>query len=342
MNKRKRVWFISMIGMLMFSVAASARAETIENVHSLQGIVVPPGDKGALGQSGPTLTDVPDGYYEAAAQQGRLERITYQAQSAGTDETAIEKDAIVYLPYGYDESDVETQYNLFYLMHGGGGSETTYLGSESHPTRLKNMIDHMIEDGVIAPLIVVAPTLYSGGDTSGDTSLVFYDELENDLMPFIDDQYHTYAEDELSAARNHRAFGGFSMGGVTTWSVFINALDHFAYFMPMSGDCWNAGMMGGRNQPGETAQILAGAAIDSGYGQDEYFIFSATGSADMAYENLAPQIAAMQEQSAAFTFAEGGFSSGNLMFYVVEGNGHDYPYSYEYIYNGLRYFFPVG
>jgi hypothetical protein len=38
----------------------------------------------------------------------------------------------------------------------------------------------------------------------------------------------------LMASRNHRGFGGFSMGSVATWRTFQYALDYFRYFLPMS------------------------------------------------------------------------------------------------------------
>ena len=31
----------------------------------------------------------------------------------------LQKTAYVYLPYGYDEADQETRYNILYLMHAG-------------------------------------------------------------------------------------------------------------------------------------------------------------------------------------------------------------------------------
>ncbi len=53
---------------------------------------------------------------------------------------------------------------------------------------------------------------------------------------------NTYADstDEagLEKSRMHRAFGGYSMGGVTTWEVLAQDPQYFAYFMPMAGDCW--------------------------------------------------------------------------------------------------------
>ena len=55
----------------------------------------------------------------------------------------------------------------------------------------------------------------------------------------MESKYSTYAEDTTSdgliASRDHRGFGGFSMGSVNTWCTFRYGLGYFRYFMPMSG-----------------------------------------------------------------------------------------------------------
>ena len=49
------------------------------------------------------------------------------------------------------------------------------------------------------------------------------------VVPFVEGKYSTYAastsEADLRASRMHRAYGGFSMGAVSTWAVFQNNLD---------------------------------------------------------------------------------------------------------------------
>mgnify|MGYP000152248482 CR=1 FL=1 len=59
----------------------------------------------------------------ACDEQGTVETLEYDTPAyavneiLGTDET-IHKSLHVYLPYNYDETK---QYNILYLMHGGGG-----------------------------------------------------------------------------------------------------------------------------------------------------------------------------------------------------------------------------
>ena len=86
-------------------------------------------------------------------ESGTIEKITYTSKDYFGDGSDVEKDAYVYLPYGYDESK---QYNVLYLMHGIGGDEAEWemTGSSS---RVKCIMDNLIYNGDIEPFIVVTP-----------------------------------------------------------------------------------------------------------------------------------------------------------------------------------------
>ena len=210
----------------------------------------------------PAISVIPPTYATPASHRGTVETFTYRTN--GTEKTAF-----AYLPYGYEASG--ERYNILYFMHGGGGTagqfwEESYGGGYV----LNNILDHAIENGDIKPLIVVTPTFYPAGDRDTSVSNAgvqvakFPAEFENDLMPAAESRYRTYAQSTdkagLRASRKHRAFGGFSMGSVTTWHEFAAALDYVAYFMPLSGDCWQFGNQGGKSKPKETASYLAGIA----------------------------------------------------------------------------------
>lgn len=282
-----------------------------------------------------SASEVPETYYNAAAEQGTLETLTYQTHDLSSGE-AVTHSATVYLPYGYHADDESTRYNILYLQHGAYGDELTWM--YEYGDDFKNMIDHMIQDGLIESLIIVMPYLDPGESWYHDTVPIFYEqELLPDLMPAVESKYHTYAEtaDEagFAASRSHRTFGGFSAGGATTWQVFLNGRNYFEFFMPLSG----ALELGGDGSTAETdAETLAAAANNSDL---LFFIFAATGTRDVAYQGLTAQINAMKSLTDTFTFTENGFDSGNLMYYTAEGNSHDYPYTYEYVYNGLPLLF---
>ncbi len=310
--------------MIYESEGSSNKINAVESVDSMKNV-----DLGA----------VPDEYYETAQEQGTLEIFTYDTKDYVGKGDAIQSQATVYLPYGYDQNDLDTKYNILYLQHGAYGDERTWMFE--YGDNFKNMIDHMIEDNLIPPLIIVMPYLPSGNQWYHDTTPIFYSgEIRNDLMPAVEKTYHTYAEDTtdeaFEASRSHRAFGGFSAGGTTTWRVFLEGIDRFQYFMPMSGGL----TLGGDGATDlEDAKEIADVAVASGYDKEEYYIFTATGTRDVAYQGLTSQIEAMKSLPNAFDYTDEGFEDGNLMYYTVEGNRHDYQYTWEYVYNGLQCLF---
>lgn len=253
----------------------------------------------------------PDYYLNPGSKAGTVVNETY----TGINGT---KKLNVYLPYGYDESK---KYNIFYLMHGGGENENTIF---SNDVKLNNILDHMIENGDIEPMIVVTPTFNGGGCSAENV----YDEMKQSIVPFVEAKYSTYAENTtpsgLEASRMHRAFGGFSMGGGSTWNVLINDIDYFGYFMPLSGHCWGG------------AQAVADAVESSKYKNSTY-ILAATGTEDIAYGNLKPQIDSMKNMS-TFTYTS-DFSKGNLYFLEAAGLTHWWGVVRYYVYDALPYFF---
>ena len=283
------------------------------------------------------LEYIPDSYKQPATQQGTLNKLTYQTWESFTYENhtqRLTKDAWVYLPYGYLQ---DQQYNIFYLSHGGWSNETTLMGTDRNPTYFKNVIDHAIEDGKMQPMILVFPTYNNTSESdSGDYSLAleltdqFHNELINDLIPAVESKYSTYAKDitleGLKESRDHRGFGGFSMGSVNTWCTFRYCLDYFRYFMPMSGSYSTDG------------DYMAQLVKEQEYKPEDFFIFAASGSDDFAYSSFRSQIMAM-ENASDNTFRFGtSESNGNLAFLVREGYSHDATANYEYMYNGLCFF----
>ena len=184
----------------------------------------------AQGQARDELWAVPAKYdAEESEQAGTVEEVVYDTKAYATDERDVKKTAYVYLPYGYSE---EKEYNILYLMHGTGDDEKYWLKTNPYN---KTMLDNMIADGDIEPLIVVTPTFYVEDDCADDLDQLTYSfakELRNDLMPEIESVYSTYAksaDDEgFAESRDHRAFAGLSRGAVTMYhSALCQSLDYF-------------------------------------------------------------------------------------------------------------------
>ncbi|MBR4718559.1 MAG: hypothetical protein IKP09_10920, partial [Lentisphaeria bacterium] len=292
-----------------------------------------------------TRTEFPDNKFKEMPQEynnpneksGKVVSFKYKTRDNSKEGSAdIEKTALIYLPAGYDEKDTKTQYNILYLMHGGGGNENQYFGGEGRNSQMKNVLDNMIAKGDIKPIIVVTPTYnvpYASDMNS--TSMNFHLELVKDLIPAVEKQYHTYAKDVtkegIHASKWHRAFSGFSMGGVCTWGVFDHCIDQIGCYIPISGDSWIAGMGNGEG----SAKYLADTFTQSGYKPTDFRVYAGCGSpSDMAYGNLTPQIDAMKKHTEIFKYCD-NFKDGNLYQAFSEKSGHDNTTIMNILYNGL-------
>lgn len=181
--------------------------------------------------------DVPSKYTALnMANAGKIVEIQYTTRDYAGDGHEITKPAFVYLPPKYDETK---QYNVLYLMHGVGGNEREW-GMTGNGSEVKKMMDNLIAFGDIEPFIVVTPNGRSCADFANtsakyDGFYLFGQELKNDLIPYIDANFATYAEYEegydITAARDHRAMAGLSMGGMQTINVGIGeCLDVFSWY----------------------------------------------------------------------------------------------------------------
>lgn len=334
----KKIFIILVLTMIMLCVSVCGKTDNKEqsSVNNTSNI----SNTQSANLSG-TVPDeleyIPDGYENPATQQGTLNKLTYDTWESFSYEqksNKITKEAWVYLPYGYTD---EEEYNVFYLSHGGWSNETTLMGTDDNPKSFKNVIDNAIQDGNIKPLIIVLPTYNNTSENdSGDYSLAiqltnqFHNELVNDLIPAVESKYSTYAKDTtpqgLKESRDHRGFGGFSMGSVNTWNTFRYCLDYFRYFMPMSGSYTTDG------------EYMADLVRQQGYSSQDFFIFAASGTDDFAYSAFKAQIMAMANNSGGMFKLAKNESEGNMSFLEREGYKHDAKATDEYTYNGLRFF----
>ena len=272
--------------------------------------------------------DVPSSYKQKAKNQGKLERISYDTIDY-TNNEKITKQAVVYLPYGYDENK---EYNIYYLMHGWTG----HAGDFYEYSNIVNILDNMIENKDIEPLIVVGATFDSenkGQDWGRSVEELepFTKDFENALMPYVESHYSTYAKstskEDLIASRNHRAFGGFSLGGVTTWNVFKNNLDYVKYYLPMSGDAWYVATFGGLYYPEETVDEVEKIVKNT---DKDYFIAAFLGTRDARYDQVNNQMVEMLKRE---TFKD------TFVYYQVKDAYHDMNATDIDMYNGLKLFF---
>lgn len=283
------------------------------------------------------LHEIPQEYYSATIKQGSLIELNYNTYESfsyeNSNPTLLTKRAIIYLPYNYLK---ETKYNIMYMMHGGWSNETSNLGTPNNPSVFKNVIDNAIANNDFDPLIIVCPTYNNtnlNGQDSDNYSLAlqltrnYHNELVNDLIPAVESNYSTYAENTslegIKASRNHRAFCGFSMGSVATWRAFEYCLDYFRYFFPSSGSITSSG------------QYMENIVEQSNHKSEDFFIFAMSGTDDFAYSSFTSQINAMLSTGNNIFVEAKNEKDGNLAYVVKEGNSHNWRAQTEYFYNAL-------
>ena len=221
---------------------------------------------------------VPDKYEAVCTQAGTVETVTYVVHNAEDTSVTTEKTAQVYLPYGYSE---DQQYNVLYLIHGGGDDETKWLTMVNN----QNVIDNLIFYGDIEHLIIVTPTFYypDGFCGEADEELDWdYDqfayEMRNDLIPAVETEYPSFAcgdvsEENLIQTRTHRAMAGLSMGSMHTLNVgMMRCLDLFSWFGSFSG---------AKTDAGDISAAIHSEAFEA-YAID--YLLVTNGKYDMSYE----------------------------------------------------------
>ena len=158
---------------------------------------------------------------------GTVSKVWYHSPSLDMDRRLT-----VYTPAGYESSG--KRYPVFYLLHGMGGDENAW----SELGRATQILDNMIADGKVEPMIVVmtngnaameaAPGESSWGFTQPTTQLpktmdgafeVSFPEIVN----FIDKTYRTKKD------KHHRAIAGLSMGGFHSHHISKQNPDMFDY-----------------------------------------------------------------------------------------------------------------
>ena len=291
--------------------------------------------------------DVPEDYLTPAKHQGHVEKVYYITVGYTTDKTQGEetvKSVMVYFPAGYDESD--QPYNVLYLLHGSNGSPLGYL-SPDEPTKLQNLLDHMIEDGLMEPMIIIAATYYPADGSSRQLPLEkqvevttsFPRELVEDLIPQVEEQCRTYASstslEDIVASRNHRGIAGFSLGGVATWYVFLQQMQAFKWFLPISEASWDdgEGNTSGIFDSEVSARALYDAVMLQGYGWNDFMLFVATGTDDEAFDISTKQMISLLEYDEMFFLDENTFCS-----MMIDGT-HTVSALYTYFYYILPFLF---
>jgi enterochelin esterase-like enzyme len=111
---------------------------------------------------------------------------------------------------------------VLYLLHGGDGEDSVWTAFG----RAHVILDNLIADKAVPPMIVVMPHGYAYGWDSGVAAdkqqTDFQKDLVEDLIPFVQANYRA------SSDRKDRALAGLSRGGGQTLSIGLRQLNLFS------------------------------------------------------------------------------------------------------------------
>ena len=154
---------------------------------------------------------------------GNVQQVLFPSPS-----TQSVRRAFVYTPPAY-EKNKKKKYPVLYLQHGWGEDETAW----SRQGHANLIMDNLIADGKCEPFIIVMTYGMTNDVRFGGlhefTAKEFETVLVDELIPFIDSHFNTYAD------RGHRAMAGLSMGGMETKLITLRRPEVFAYYGLFSG-----------------------------------------------------------------------------------------------------------
>ena len=188
------------------------------------------------------MFEIPGDEFDDAREvpHGTVRVETYHSKSLGVPRTIW-----VYTPPGYDSGS--TRYPVFYLLHGSGNTDSSWILTG----RANYILDNLIAEGKTKPMIVVTPFGYArqgvnlaperpiaapapaGPGTPPGGGLVGKDLLE-DVIPFVEQKFRTLKD------ADNRAIGGLSMGGGHSVAIGFPNIDKFHAIVIMSAGAQNA------------------------------------------------------------------------------------------------------
>jgi len=126
----------------------------------------------------------------------------------------------IYTPPGYER--MTSRLPVLYLLHGGDGEDSVWTAFG----RAHVILDNLIAEKQVQPMVVVMPNGYAYGWDSGVAAdkqqADFEKDLLEDLIPFVQQNYR------VSSDRRQRALAGLSRGGGQTLAIGLRRLDVFS------------------------------------------------------------------------------------------------------------------
>lgn len=186
----------------------------------------------------PCFADDTQAYRPVADYDKKQEGVAYyklEAKSYFSKTCGKIRDVLVYLPPEYNP---DAAYPVLYLLHGIGGNHLEWTGGVPDV-----ILGNLLAAGEAKEMIVVTPNIKafpagtpsSGNMYSPETFAAFdnfINDLRDDLMPFIKENY------SVLEGREYTAVAGLSMGGREALYIGLSMQDTFGYvgaFAPAPG-----------------------------------------------------------------------------------------------------------
>jgi enterochelin esterase-like enzyme len=189
------------------------------------------------------LFEIPGDDFDDAREvpHGTVRIETYHSKTMGVPRTLW-----MYTPPGYETGN--TRYPVFYLLHGSGNTDSSWMMTG----RANYILDNLIASGKAKPMIVVNPLGYvrqgvnvaperpvaaaapAGGPGAAPGGGAVGKDLLEDVIPFVEQKFRTLKD------ADNRAIGGLSMGGGQTVSIGFANPDKFHAIVVMSAGATNA------------------------------------------------------------------------------------------------------
>jgi enterochelin esterase-like enzyme len=204
--------------------------------------------------TGQVRTNAPESVPGAKPTTVERIKIHGKALEGNLEGNAVDRDAIVVLPPGY-QSDQTRRYPVVYALHGYSIGAEQWI-QEIHVPR---SIEGAFGKGA-QPMIVVFPdsktvhngSMYSNSITTGR----FEDYVANDVVGYIDAHYRTITD------RNSRGLVGHSMGGYGASRIGMKHPDVFGSLYIMSPCCLSPRQPPAANPANEEALAAVKTAAD--------------------------------------------------------------------------------
>ena len=237
-------------------------------------------------------------FAERPVPHGEVAAVHYQSQALG-----VPRRMHVYTPPGYATSG--QRYPVFYLLHGGGDNDQSWLMAG----RANFIFDNLIAAGKAKPMIVVMPAGHTpvapGGTAAPDA---FARDLLTDVVPYVERNYRTLP------GRENRAIAGLSMGGQQTLNIGLTNLDRFSQLGVFSSGWF------GQDGAATFAKNNAAGLSDPKLNDRIRIFWFATGKDDFVLPSTKAALAMLDEHKIRYSFkeTEGGHTWPNWRAYLNE------------------------